>query len=85
MDESKKPRHVIRAGSVSASIWESKASKDGREFPVWSIRIERSYKKGEEWNRTSSYGLADLPKVETVARKAYEALILSDGKAKDDQ
>ena len=74
--ENKKPSKVIRAGSVSASIWESKASKDGREFPVWSVRIERSYKKGDTWQRTSSYGLADLPKVQLVAAKAFEHLAL---------
>jgi len=66
------PEKTIRAGGVVASIWKNK-SKDGKEFKT--IGIERTYKDGDEFKKTSSYNLNDLPKLALVTKKAYEYLV----------
>ena len=73
----KAPMETFRAGGVKATVWENALkTKDGKTIDVFSINIDRSYKDGEEWKTTSSFKLNDLPKVELVARKAYEYLAL---------
>ena len=41
---------------------------------VHSIRIDRSYKDGDEWKHTNSFNVEDLPKVAFVADEAYKFL-----------
>ena len=74
-----KPIKKINAGCVSASIWENQRTKDGREFNVASVRIERRY-RGQDgnWQSTNSFGKAELPLVALVVAKAFEYLTLSE-------
>jgi len=73
------PYQKFVAGGVSATIWSNKAEKEGKEIEYKTISIERSYKdKEDNWRKTSSMRLSDLPKVELVSRKAFEFLTLRD-------
>ena len=77
--EKNQPVKKFRAGAVSATIWENKQQKDGTEFVVSSIAIERSYTdKSGAWQSTNSLRTADLPKAALVLTKAYEYLVLGE-------
>lgn len=53
----KKPVHRIRVGAVSCSVFLNK-TKEGTEFP--SAIIRRTYKAGESFKDSNSYGARHL-------------------------
>jgi hypothetical protein len=73
-EETKKsPVRKIRAGSVTASIWEN--VKDGKTRT--SVTVQRSYKNGDgQWKNSDSYGGAELLELAKVALAAYDELHL---------
>lgn len=83
-DEKEKvmPEKKIRAGGVVATIWKNKGkSKTGEEVDFYTTNIERNYKdKNDEWQKTSTMRLNDLPKVILVSQKAYEYLAIKEDK-----
>jgi len=50
------PAHKIRDGVLEAAIWKN----DGEKGPWYSVAASRSYKQGEEWKQTNSFGFDDL-------------------------
>ncbi len=71
-----KPDKAFRCGAVQAAIWANRRVIDNAIVEVYSIRIDKSYKAGEEWKRTTSFAPEDLPKVSVVAMACYEHLRL---------
>ena len=69
-----KPIRVLRAGALSAAIWEKTATIDGRAVPQHTIRIEKRYRdqRTGEWKTTGFLRVDDLPRVALVASKAFE-------------
>lgn len=63
----KRPAHSVRVGPIEAAIWGNER-KDGT--PFYSVTFKRSYKDGEEWKESSSYGERDCI---TLARAALES------------
>lgn len=75
--EKRQPAKKFRAGAISATIWENRQQKDGSEFVVSSISLERSYTdKTGAWQTTNSLRMSDLPKAALLLNKAYEHLVL---------
>ncbi len=69
----------FKAGAISATIWENTNKVKGKDVTFQTVAISRSYKdKEEKWQTTSSFRISDLPKVELVARKAYQYLTLEE-------
>jgi hypothetical protein len=67
----KAPVDKIRAGSVSASIWENVTEKGTRT----SVTVQRSYKdKDGKWRNVDSYSGPELLELAHVALKAYDRL-----------
>jgi hypothetical protein len=56
MADKAKPVHKIRAGALSVSIWQN----DGEKGPWYSVTPSRSYKQGDQWKDSDSFGLDDL-------------------------
>jgi hypothetical protein len=56
MSNNEKPVHKIRSQAIEVAIWQ----RDGEKGPFYSVSISRSYKQGEEWKQTDSYGADDL-------------------------
>jgi hypothetical protein len=54
--KSNKPAHKIRAGAIELSIWKN----DGEKGSWYSVTATRSYKQGEDWKQTDSFGQDDL-------------------------
>jgi len=73
------PEKKFRAGAISATVWKNTGqTKEGNETEYKTVSFERSYKdKNDEWKKTSSLRLNDLPKAAAVLSKAYEYLIFT--------
>ncbi len=54
--EKSKPVHRIRADSLELAIWRNQ----GEKGPWFSVTASRSYKQGEEWKQSDSFGYDDL-------------------------
>jgi hypothetical protein len=54
-------------GRIAATVWRN----EGAQGPWYSTTILRSYKDGDEWKSSGSYGRDDLPLVEKVAAQAH--------------
>lgn len=76
-DEKNRPVAKFGAGTITATHWNNKTEKDGREINFTTVKLERSYKdKEDEWQSTSSLREDDLPKAILVLQKSYEHLKL---------
>jgi hypothetical protein len=51
-----KPVHKIRSGGIELSIWRN----EGANGPWYSVTTSRSYKQGNEWKVSDSFGEDDL-------------------------
>ena len=59
------PEKTFRMGAVSASIfvneYEVGEGKRKTKRSRRSVVLQRSYRDGDEWKQTNSFGLGDLP------------------------
>lgn len=75
--EGKRPDRVLRGpGGVRLAIWERTLRKEGDEFTVQSIAIEKTVKTADGFKSFNSFDARDLPTVAMLAGKAYELLCL---------
>lgn len=63
------PIKKIKVGPIEIAIWENQSEK-GNKF--YTTTMERNYKVGEEWKKTSSLRDSDLPKAALGLQKAFE-------------
>jgi hypothetical protein len=61
-----KPAQTFRYRAVKCVIWRN----DGRNGSFYNTVITRSYKDGDDWKESHSFGQDDLP---TVAKAALDA------------
>ena len=55
-EKTRKPAHKLRDGAIEIAIWKNESDKG----PFFSVTPSRSYKKGDEWKESDSYGQDDL-------------------------
>jgi hypothetical protein len=65
-----KPINEIRFGNFKAAIWQNETEHGTRH----NVTFSRSFKDGEQWRSSDSFGRDDLPKLILAAQKAYEGL-----------
>ena len=77
----KQPETQVRAGGISASVWNNEGTKKtGETFAYKSITLSRGYKDKEgNWKNTTSFRTTDIPRVSLVLTKAYEHVSLTQG------
>ena len=63
------PEQRFNIGAVKATIWKN-TSRAGEEFRT--VRLSRSYKKGDEWKESDSLGFRDIDKAIKVLEQARE-------------
>lgn len=63
-----KPIHRIRHGAVSASIWPQQTENG----VLFNVTFQRTYKDGDDWKYTGSFGRRDLLVVGLIAARAFE-------------
>jgi hypothetical protein len=62
------PAHKIRYGAISASIWRQDTDKGA----VYNVSFQRSYKDGDEWKTSTSFGVGNLLVIGLIATRAFE-------------
>lgn len=68
MAQGNKPIHRINLKSISAAVF-ANTSGEGNTF--YSVQFDRSYRDGEEWKRTKSFGRDDLLLLSKAADMAH--------------
>jgi len=70
-NEPQKPVDKLRIGRVEASIWKN----SGENGTYHSVRIERTYKQGDDYVTSSDYTLAHITAVTAVSEWDTQRLI----------
>ena len=83
----KLPIKEFTAGrGIKAAIWRHDAQQDGRTFPRYTVRVQKSYRdKSGTWQTTEYYDREDLPHVTLVTNKAFEFISLKESDDEADQ
>jgi hypothetical protein len=79
MTDKKKPIQKVQSGPVTGAIWEN----EGKDGTFFSATFERSYKDGEDFKNSTSYGANDLAHLilcGTKVSQAIDVLIATRGK-----
>jgi hypothetical protein len=66
-----KPAHKIRAGNLEVTVWRN----DGEKGPWYSVTPSRSYKQGDEWKQSDSFGSDDLLLLAKLLDQAHSWII----------
>jgi len=72
------PVHKIRHGAVSASIW----CNDTETGPMFNVTFQRSYKEGEIWRNSMSFGRRELLVLSLIAARSFEWIAVQPRNAK---
>ena len=72
----KQPVHEIRIGALKAAIWQNETTNGIRH----SVTFARSYKDGETWKSTSSFGRNDMLPLGKLANEAHTWIITQEAK-----
>ncbi|XZE53978.1 hypothetical protein SH139x_005755 [Planctomycetaceae bacterium SH139] len=67
MSENNKPVHRIRLGAIAASVFANR----NKDATYYNVQFDLSYKDGEEWAHTRSFGRDDLLTLAKVADLAH--------------
>ncbi|MBA3043886.1 hypothetical protein FP804_01970 [archaeon] len=68
--EKEKPEHV-RVGGIEVTIWGNNGFQ--------TVTMQRTYKdKNDEWQKTQSLRVNDLPKAILALEKTYEKMVLKE-------
>ena len=62
-----KPAHQVQFGRIKAAVWQNDTEQGVR----YNTTFSRSYKDGEEWKNSDSFGRDDLLAVSEAARQAF--------------
>ena len=62
-----KPAHEIRVNGVRATIWKN----DTEKGPRFNTTFERTYRDGEEWKSSDSFGRDDLLLLGFLAQQCF--------------
>ena len=66
-----RPVHEVRIGLIKAAVWANTVEETVRH----NVTFERSYKDGEEWKTTTSFGRDDLLTLSKIADLAHSWII----------
>ena len=65
------PVHTIRYGTIRAAIWKREVDLGNNSRPMYSVTFTRSYKDGNEWKDSASFGPDDLLTLAKIADEAH--------------
>jgi len=75
------PVSRIKIGAVSAAIFKN----EGANGSFHTATTERTYKDGDEWKTTTSYGIKDLAALAAVAQQALGKCLELDNAEDEDR
>jgi len=66
-NDSNRPATTIRYGAIKATIWRNET----RNGSMYSTTVTRTYKEGDDWRESHSFGPGELPTVAKVMLDAH--------------
>lgn len=66
-----KPAHVARYGAIKAAVWRNVSDNGNATRPMYNVTFSRSYKDGEEWRDSQSFGADDLLVLSKLANDCH--------------
>ena len=71
------PIRKIRAGSVSAAIWENEATVNGKTVTMLKATVDRRYrdKNTDTWKSPNSFSRTEIPLAIYCLGKAFQAIV----------
>ena len=76
MAKEKGPVVKIRAGTVSAALWENEIVANGRTVKVLKATVQRRYKnKSGTWQSSGSFSRNEIPLAIYCLQKAFEKIL----------
>jgi len=70
------PVKKIQCGSIQASVWSNSTEYNNTLVEKFTVKIQKGYKKDNEWKNTQVFTIEDLPKVSIVAIEVYKYIRL---------
>ncbi|MFC1604029.1 hypothetical protein ACFL5F_03285 [Planctomycetota bacterium] len=71
-----KPVAKLKAGTVSAALWQNEISVKGRRITTLKATVQRRYKdKDGQWKSSASFSRNEIPMAIYVLQKAFEKII----------
>lgn len=64
--ETNRPFHEVRHRNIRATVWKNDTAKGS----MYNVTVSRSYREGEEWRNSQSFGFDDLM---NLAKALYDA------------
>ena len=76
-----KPKATYRVGSAIVTVWENEVDGEYGKFIAKDFKVEKIYKKGDEWKTTNYFNLTELMQLRAAIDKAIneEGVIIKEG------
>ena len=81
---STKPVKVFRLRGVSASVFENHSKNSDRSVTFHKVSLQRTFKDGDEFKTTTSFGRDDLPVCVHVMQQAWAFILDAESKRTSD-
>jgi hypothetical protein len=65
-----KPKATYQVGTVKVTVWENKRQGKYGEFIAKNFKIEKVYKKGDQWKTTNNFNETELLELKAAIDKA---------------
>ena len=73
--DSVKPVHVFRLRGITASVFANVAETKHGDVTFHKVSVQRTYKDGNEFKTTTSFGRDDLPIVRLLTDRAWQFIL----------
>ncbi len=70
-----KPAKVFRRRGIAVSVFANPTEIDGRIVSFYKVTIQRTYRDGNEFKTTTTFGRDDLPIVRLLIGQAWEFIL----------
>ncbi|MEZ6136995.1 MAG: hypothetical protein R3C53_19035 [Pirellulaceae bacterium] len=81
MSNENQPIERLRIGKIGAVIFANQ-TQEGKTF--YNVQFDRSYRDGDEWKHTKSFGRDDLLVLAKLADQAHSAIVAHQQTSADD-
>ena len=71
MSDKAKPAHKFRNRNLTVTLW----NNTGANGPFYTVTARRSYKQGEEWKESDSFGEDDLLPLAKLLDQAHSWMV----------
>jgi hypothetical protein len=78
---SNRPVHVVRYGAIKAAVWLNQTASG----PMHNVTLSRTYKDGDDWKESGSFGADDLLPASKALSEAHTWIFAERDRARDSQ